>query len=45
MFRMAGNNQYQSVFSVCVVCGIELTADVRSEIKNVCRFCLHDLEV
>lgn len=33
-----------SFLSWCVVCNVELTADVRFEIKNVCCFCLHDLE-
>jgi hypothetical protein len=28
----------------CVVCGVELTATNSSEVKNVCKSCLHDLE-
>ena len=30
--------------SVCVVCGCRLNSENRSEVKNVCRDCLHDLE-
>ena len=29
---------------VCVICGCGLNGDNRSEVKNVCRRCEHDLE-
>jgi len=31
-------------YTHCIICGCGLNGDNRSDVKNVCKSCLHDLE-
>jgi hypothetical protein len=44
LFWLSDRTFFGLAHSFCCVCGCRLSAENRSEVKNVCKSCLHDLE-